>query len=227
MTPLGEVTYAREGGVSVKKDGLELNFSYESLPGQLDEDTRDFLNLIPGKGSKLNDIRILRDFKLRKDGHILDLSEILPRGSSVYFDPTREGLVDINFQTIDSSYLRKIMLFGDLTRVGNIASLIHEAGHLDDLNPDKNPQWALEVARAKIAVSGLPNFFSRERVVRPREGALDLEAERNAWAFALRRLKPFFDETKDYFDNDAILQLVHRSSLKTYSDDIEKDLVKV
>ena len=230
MIPLEKVVYDPEGEVHINKDGLKLDFRYRTPSADLDMDKLPINKDLPEGGSKPTrpeEIRILEELSIERKGRTLKLSEALPPNCQIYFDPSRESLIDAPSSAVDTVG-RKVMIFGDLTKLGNVASLFHEAGHLWDVDPEKNPEYVDTVGTSVFVLdfsiyedSPFDNLMSNQ------VGEVVLKSERHAWAFALKRLKPFIDNIDSPINVKVLSVIIHNRCLKSYSDLIKHALNKI
>lgn len=142
-------------------------------------------------------------YRLRKGEHALDLDDQELKKEipnlKITFNPRKK--IDV----FNSGEKGRIMASGDITKVGTIIGILHEIGHL------VNPKGDDIAARRRYA--------KRENVTQ-RESSGILESERNAWAFALEKIKPFLDQNS----RDCVISSMHSMFLQTYSDNLRKQI---
>lgn len=208
--PFGAVDYMDEDEVTLKKNNLELSFSYTSLTPE------DIASLNPTdvKGRKINDVdfRCLDNLIITgKDNSMaINIKEILSPSYKIIFmthnkKPSLGGLIDVKFKTI--------YIWGDFTNLENIISLLHEIGHsvdFENLNQsDKN---------------NFIDAYEKKLYYKPTKKGLEevLRRERNAWAFAVKKIKPMLSE--DSITKEDIMNFIHNEALSNYSGIIRKQI---
>ncbi len=199
--PFGEITYQNEGGdVKIENPPFELEISYEPLT---QEDKKPFQPHEPTPDTLMR----LKTFTLsRRDKNIsVQLFDIVPPDYNVYFDTTAADHSDIVYP--DS---KRIVLFGKLAAPKTILGLFHEGGHI--------------IEQAKGEAEFGPEKHSTQLVDHL---ARQLLSERDAWAFALKKIKPFLDEEEgDQFtiQRDAVIEHIKNYALRTYTDSIKNSV---
>lgn len=131
-------------------------------------------------------------------GATLNIDEIA-KGYSIFFcrDFDEE---DVSSYVVPES--KRIVLIGEPTRFGTLLSLLHEIGHTYERE--------------------LPKKFD---LTRDTDLAEKLLAERNAWAYALRKMRPFLDESKDNpLSKRNVLLYAKQRALSTYVESINDEL---
>jgi hypothetical protein len=106
-------------------------------------------------------------------------------------------------------------------------SLLHEAGHVHD--PHLNSVTTQEDQELRKELFGLqfslPEEKKANKETTQKVAAHILRAERNAWAYALKKLRPFFEgEDGEFLTEQAVMDLIHNDSLDSYAAGIYKAL---
>lgn len=183
LQPLGEVDYSNtKAEISIGDINLSLAFE------PVDQADRDNLRLDADRAKRwmllsIENPYILNDFTLTHQNgeHTLKLRDILPDDATVIFDPS--GVND--GENDESSVSRKtIFLDRDPASPSGLVILLHEACHF--MNGDVNNQ---------ALTSSLKSLNRKYDDLSSEEAAVIIKSERDAWAFSLRKLRPFF--TKD------------------------------
>ncbi len=102
----------------------------------------------------------------------------------------------------------------------SILSLLHEIGHANDLLQDGR---VMEVSRA-IRKFAQVSFQAGNKPT-AKDGRIFLEAERNAWAYALKYCRKIFNAMSEEFNQEEMLRIVHQGALHSYSSDINQKLL--
>lgn len=135
----------------------------------------------------------------RKDKRaILNIDEIA-RGYSIFF------CRDFDEKDV-SSYVapesKRIVLIGEPTRFGTLLSLLHEIGHIYEREQPKRFDYTRDTDLAE-----------------------KLLAERNAWAYAFKKVRPFLDESDDNpLNKRNVLFYAKQRALSTYVESINDEL---
>lgn len=105
-----------------------------------------------------------------------------------------------------------VILNGDIASPEMIVHLVHEAGHVYEKTDDARFSSMNEHdVSSKVYIGDL---------------AEKLLSERNAWAFGLKKLKPFLEKNKiDGFSiqRDDVLAIVKNQALQNYHESIKSD----
>lgn len=144
---------------------------------------------------------IIEKFHLVKFNNSLDIEQSRDRLPNLRIILNPDSRIDC----CNSFPTGEILVSGDITKIRTIINILHEMGHqliFESDNPD---------ARERYNV--------RENITE-REGAKILENERNAWAFAIKSIKPFLDKES----LDCVLEYCHKYALQGYSDGIRKQI---
>lgn len=200
-----------EGGdLNFEKKGLHFNIKYSTF-----EDPNPYMQWKIAQGiEKPGYWKVLENLTIKDSDHKLDLEEYL-KLYSVRF--SEEETSERHLNPAD----RNIVEMGTVLTPRSILELLHEIGHYayrDNLRKS-NPQKFEEL---KIASRSFMNDidnnlrFSDNKKQLEQFCELKLEEERNAWAFALKKLKPFINED-GLFAREDVLNYIHNIALQTYS----------
>lgn len=212
--PVAEVDYKEKGEANFNIGKLRVDFSYgpvDRLPIVLYGE----LNLA---GITEKTLRLINKLTIQdKNGRTLDLIDIMPPGSKVYIDPFYDSAAYKSPVLTDNAFVdpktKRVVLLGDISVPRTILSLLHEAGHLNRL-----PE-SMEEAGSKREKA-----LSTE-TISPSDAAFVLRMERDAWAFALRKLRPFLNKDPNSpLNKDAVLYEIHNFALKSYSNRLKEHL---
>lgn len=149
-------------------------------------------------------------------GEKISIKEILPKKDTlIIFSPaTRNFNADVSW-TKDSNRTPVITLEMSPLYPNSILSLIHEIGHTYDLQ---------EYAKLKSLFGAIEQF--KDNNPTEEAGRIILEAERNAWAFALKFCKKIFKSMGDKFTEEEMFTIIHGGSLNSYSSAIMNKLAQ-
>lgn len=184
-SPIEEVDFT--GGREVVLEQGDISLSLSWTPYYLSNLGEDKSKIIESYSALdgINTLAILNNFTLRnkKTHAVVTQVGILPSDVTIVFDPYYERpWSDCYFFTT------KLILLSESPNIpGIVAALFHEAGHADACK--KSPEM-------------IPSFERIESIVweegsgkLTRQDAKEfLRSERDAWAFALRKLKPFIGD---------------------------------
>jgi|GEM_PF-4197396 len=206
--PIGEVKWAESGIIKVENIPFVMEFSYvpisEEIAKSIWQDPRR-------KNINLDTLREITTWTLTREdnGATLSLSDILPEGYRVFFSTVAQD--GSSYVVMDESG-GTVVLNAEITKPEMIIHLLHEAGHVHEktdemrFSPTNNPDVSSKVYKGDLAVK--------------------LLSERNAWAYALRRLKPFVDQepTSGFsIQKNDVLTLANNWALKSYQDSIKDE----
>lgn len=194
--------YAESGDIQGKIGQLEISLDY----------IKDN-NKIP----KLN-IRKLEKLILKNNESELDILSLLSSDYSTYIT-TNLDKEDNSFESVHRPRERKIFINTPLLSVDGIMSLLHEIGHnnrdqyqtFSEQNKDENSllrfklSGIVEKILAGMTLRG-PNIKDASRVLRD---------ERDAWSFALLKIRPFMKDLN--IDIDDMENIIHHDALYSYS----------
>lgn len=202
--PLADIVYKDSGEVTLKAGNIRINYSYE----QVDATTtpshiRAVLETYSGPW------RRLRLFTLENtaNGKSLAVLQLLLSDHHAIFNLV-ENIRNGN-STSDSNN-KVVLMQSNLQRPYSSISLLHEIGHIVDgqTNPmDKEEEDARSLMQEHIPIE---NLSAKAKILR---------RERNAWAFAIERLKPLLEgeDSQSIFNKKRILDNVHHYNLGIYS----------
>lgn len=217
FTPLENVDYQDKGHVSVEKGDFQMSFDYE-LPDsdELDKIVKQLRNVNEFRGQQKtfdpSQFRKISNLSLQNSKATLNMSEALPKGTSVYVNPfvktyeSNEGMFDPDG--------KRIIIEGDPTMLATVAFIEHEGGHRVNIERADDPNYLASLETARLDTY-LPLMYIEDQ-----NAARVLKDERDAWAFALKQLKPFIGNG---IDKEALYDLIHGGKcLKTYEDRIKE-----
>ncbi len=199
--PLAVVEYKDAGTVEIKTPDLEVTYTYESRNeyDELRKVLKSFTLTNPHTGSKLS----LEDI-LSSDYRII----FIPRASEIGETTSMYDGLTKEFKITD-----------DLAKVKGILKLLHEIGH--EVSEQKlSDDDKLEIGEI------LGTFHSKnENEIDSKQLEMILKDERDAWAFALGKIKPFLNDSNLRKEN--VLKYIHgEMALGAYSAKIKKQLKK-
>ena len=211
--------YKKEDVVTIEKGDTTISFSYRNLDL---EEKINFLfhsiflsqSIIKGIVRMIKDVRIVKNFKIEnKNGDNFNMRDILGEDYKV---------ITFSNKSIGNSFIdieRKIIAIGeDLTSIKGILNLLHEIGHYQDYALVENID-EINTARRKT------KFLKRKEKLLEHDLEILLRTERNAWAHALKNIRPFI---KDLGINPKeIYTYNHGRCLQGYSDFIRKAAKKL
>jgi len=189
--------------------------------GDEDDDMEKILEQKMYDPTSPNRARELMEFKFKNkysDGEI-DLSKLPQHGVKVIFNP--DAAVGGNFDP-DS---RKIFLRGDITNLETLLVLLHEVGHVAALSSMGDEQVA-RFFKLKGNISRA--IFEGGGEATNEDAAFFIQAERDAWAFALKQIKKLFvtrDERIVHADIiEVVNKFIHEYTLRKNSESVRKAL---
>jgi len=197
------------GELNFEKKGLHFNFKYRTF-----EDTDPYVQWKIAQGiEKPGYWKILENLTIKDSTQKLELEEYL----KLYNVRFSEEADEHHFNPAD----RKIIEMGNILTPRSILELLHEIGHFvyRDSLKESNPQKFKELKKASLFfINDIDNNlrFSIDKKQLEQLCGLKLEEERNAWAFALKKLKPFIKKD-GLFTKEDILNYIHNVALQTYS----------
>ncbi|MCX6793206.1 MAG: hypothetical protein NTY12_04225 [Candidatus Falkowbacteria bacterium] len=157
----------------------------------------------------LKNVRALDRFVVENKNGCFDLNSAFP-GGKVYFN-----LGEGNVESFINMGHKVIFLEQDPWTPEGLVALLHEVGHYKDYVRSNHNQRTIK----KISRHLIKKDLGTES-----EGEVVLKEERDAWAFALRDLKPFKEDLDIYLDE--LEEEIHGLCLKSYSDFIKETLGK-
>lgn len=195
-----EASFSNEGLIEFGDNGVKFSISYGPSSG-----------IEKYGGFNKENYRSLKRFQIEVEGKsVFDSSEHdLHLLFSEKFTGDGGGFVDRKGRTI--------VLNADILSPLGIIGFLHEVGHLEDpFQSVSSENFERSRSVYSRANSGMPLNF--------KDSELILRSERNAWAYALKVVKPVFGRLKE-FDKKVITDYaVHRRSLSGYSDKIRQSL---
>ncbi len=220
--------------LEVTRDGLSLEIVYgESATYKVMRAVESYLSFAQTKESEFAEWRQLYSLKLRNEkGQQLDLDFSANTNGVEKGKPTtvvfRAGVNRPTNATKSTGALRhtvtedRIFIPGNLLSPGDILLLLHELGHAAVLNKyqENDERKLVQVYRYLAYVRTL----NHKRLNGDEESDPDinekifgtlLQEERDAWAFAIKKFKPFIGSAK--ITREAVLALVHEKALQSYS----------
>lgn len=212
--------YKKEDNVNIEKGDTSISFSYRLADI---EEKLDLLipsmhlskGVIRGIINVINNIRIIENFKIEnKNGDKFNVYDVVGNDYKIItFANKKTGTSFIDDEG------RIIALGEDLTTTKGILNFLHEVGHYQDFK-----ELSVE-EMAKIHDSRKRVRF-RKKTKKVIEGDLEimLRTERNAWAHALKNIKPFVNDLN--IDIDDINKYSHGYCLQSYSDLIRRSFNK-
>lgn len=152
----------------------------------------------------------------------LDISEILPEGYRVFFNPHSNNMSGSKLDVKN----KMIFITSDILLTSGLLALFHELGHQETINDisSQNPAYLSDRAFAYQDLKY--NESLRRDYLRKPENAetsaeLLLRDERNAWANALNNIRPFVKDLE--INVEDAKDLIHEYCLESYSQFIEKN----
>jgi hypothetical protein len=150
-------------------------------------------------------VALIDNLEVKGNNKSLSVKALAPEGYDLIWNPT--GDIKASANDIDKKI---IIINGDLTSPEGLLVALHEIGHTVDLN-HKDPQQLKDLQRIQVALvtpgreelveAGWPqemidSFMEVQgnREISPQDTQLFLQAERNAWAFALKTLAPLISD---------------------------------
>jgi len=207
--PIGRVEYLQSGNIKIENQPFVLEFSYAKISKEVAE---SFEKHPRYKEPDPDTLFELTSYRLtRTDKNIsLTLDNLIPDNYKVYFSPTTQ---DWSSYVKTSDKNGRIVLSDDVVTPMILLQLLHEAGHVHE-KTDGGKQFT------EIDSDNTSTIYTKDL-------AKKLLSERNAWAFALRKIKPFLDEDKSkgfaISKNDTLI-LAKNWALKSYLDSIKSDI---
>jgi|GEM_PF-3069881 len=221
------------GEYEISQGDYKVHYSYIPLSQEYPE--------FVGNDSVSKNARLMKDFTLeRKIGErtvSLTLDDIVPNDTEipiVFYPPSKDRKISRETsQRVPQAFGSMVpMIPGFFSTSFDILALLHEVGHAIDLKT--NGQKSYRVIKANLASPLTPRL---------NENAVELRQERNAWAFALNKLRPFIkkdqentEEAKDNplepmlgtkyelnFKKSSVLSAIHNYCLQGYENRISKE----
>lgn len=194
--------YLESGNIQGKIGQLEINLDYTKNDHKITN----------------QNIRKLESLILKNKESQLDILSLLSPDYSTYIT-TNLDKIDNSFESVHRPNERKIFINSPLLSVDGIMTLLHEIGHnhrdqhqsVLEQNKDENSLLRFKVSGiiekilAGIIFRG-PNIKDASRVLRD---------ERDAWSFALQKIKPFMKDLN--VDINDMENIIHHYALYSYS----------
>ena len=215
--PFQEIDYPEEGEVKIEKGDLEIEIAFQPAKRFAEQDGKiDFkLKRVlyePGEWKMIEKF-VIRNKKTGGELHLLD---ILPKDYRIIWTASSD---EESVQTAD--FENKICLSrGDFSQPRIVLGLLHEIGHCVDCENIEEHFDRNQYGRDNVLFDIYRNDPDQKMPAASLERML--RAERNAWSFALRKIKPFFDE--ETFDKKDILAYIHGRTLASYSQGMRKKM---
>ena len=220
----GEETadYPYEGKVDYEKKSVKINLSYRPMHGsaeyirEIGADGFIHLAFLDQCRAGPDSTKILEDFQITTTDHSsksLNLKDILPPGSVIFFQPSEKVEAKANFRA------KICMIKGDLRTPYAVLALLHEAAHLARIEQmdDENRSQYLEAQEKR----------GKREALDEKEARLVLEEERNVWALVLNKARPLISDSEDSFlQKRDVRDLIHNYTLNTYSAVIRRRTLK-
>lgn len=108
---------------------------------------------------------------------------------------------------------RQIIINGPLNSPNSLLALLHEIGHTQDMKARGMDHE--EYTAGRSAFNELPSAEDMAHI---------MTTERNAWAFALKQVRPFLNENDPRFNRQTVLNVIHNYYLNSYSEKARKVL---
>lgn len=197
----------------------KINKPKEQLPGPREIDFENGIKL----SVFIEDISKEPRFKLTKDGiEVHDLRSDAPKGTKIKLNPENKWEADSGSMTI---------YVGRYKDVDGILSFLHEAGHLhDEVSADL--VFTAKRRHAEEMIEDKRNSYPGKRLsAMNEEKKIVISAERNAWAFALKKARQLEKEfnisiLKRMGKADDVVQYVN-SFLNTYEQSYLDELYNI
>ncbi|MDO8452440.1 MAG: hypothetical protein Q7S79_01675 [bacterium] len=177
------------------------------------------INLIEQALGSEEDFQQLKELIYSDGVRSLKISAIIDDPEiKVYFRkkpiPNSEGEITQGFAIYDD---KEILVNGPLDCLNDIVTLLHEVGHF------KDSKYTTEEGRIKHGVAKFGILLGSEyQTADAWDGVHVLKNERNAWAFALKTLKPFMKPKNAPLTGMNVRGLIHGEALSTYSEGVKK-----
>jgi hypothetical protein len=215
-TPLKKVHYKKEGTIKIITEEFRLEFSYRQVSPESDlndmikMDYETFYNAIIIE-SKLTEWRVLTDFRITdKSGKVVffDIKQELP-GYIIFFHITDEE----QRQSSANPKAKYIIIRGDISKPATILGLLHEIGHCKEYEGlDEFGKKTFHSYHKALRIGGSLSAETLAKV---------LKRERDAWAYALRKIRPILGKT---ITKDDVLTYIHGYALLSYSEAIRRKI---
>ena len=160
--------------------------------------------------SQLTQWRVLTDFRITdKSGNVVfDIKKELP-GYIIFFHIIDEG----QKQSSANPEAKYIIIRGDISTPATILGLLHEIGHCKEYEEsDEFEKRTFDRYHKALRIGGSLSAETLAKV---------LKRERDAWAYALRKIRPILGKT---ITKDDVLTYIHGYALLSYSETIRRKI---
>jgi|WetSurMetagenome_2_1015567.scaffolds.fasta_scaffold86106_1 hypothetical protein len=211
------VKYNESGTVDCKKEFFELKFSYRrpSVEENKDHFGDEALRELAGRESvkqAAGNYWIIDSITLTnlENNFSANITDDLPSGFLIVYHPLNPNERH-RMRTDAAGKYKFIDIFDDLTKPYTLVALLHELGHARD--------YATRSDEEK-------KRFTRESDKPEKKELADLLIkERNAWAYAIQKLKRFLNN--NFLNKDDLLKIAHQIMLLQYSHGIRLKLMEI
>lgn len=204
-TPWTEVEYQSSGKVEATRSNLNLAFEYVAVP-------KDISTTFTEKGRSDDDYFELTNLEIQdlNSGAKRSVQDVLPSDFKVYFSLSEKG-EETCYVYIEG---KRVVLHGDPASPRIFLALFHEIGHIYEQRNDK---------------TFAPEQYINRKSVDVTDVAKKVHSERDAWAFALKYLRPLLTRTPD--DQGALLAddalaFAKNVALHSYSQGAQMDVAE-
>lgn len=204
-TPWVEVEYRDGGKVETARGNLNLAFEYVAVP-------KDISTTFTEKGRSDDDYFELINLEIQdvNSGVRRNVQDVLPSDFKVYFSLSQKG-DETCYVYIEG---KRVVLHGDPASPRIFLALFHEIGHIYEQRNEKTFAPEQYVNRKSVDVTDV---------------AKKVHSERDAWAFALKYLRPLLTRTPD--DQGALLAddalaFAKNVALHSYSQGAQMDVAE-
>mgnify|MGYP001570202935 CR=1 FL=1 len=211
--------YGEGGAANAKIGSLDSIFSYESVRAEdIPEGVARILQKWGNEETSEANTRRLTSFELEVPGSParLNVTDLLPEDYRIFINAER----DVSASWVNRGE-RYIYLGTDVTTPGGVMTLLHEVGH----TATEYKRTDKEEARYKTARKQ-NNDLKPGQYEKPSSEAmaLVLKDERDAWAFALKKIRPLLtkETSTQFFDREVIEKYIHQTCLSSYSDEMRE-----
>lgn len=201
--PLGESQLAEAGEAHLAHGPFSIDYAYDKAEGAK-------LSTVEGELLPMEDMRELKAFSFAKDGvnQKLDLAALLPPGYKVYF---MKGNGDHGWSSYADVRADYIVMDREPSSPEALLILLHELGHG---HTEGKGDHKFTPEKERLASGDVTDLADK------------LLVERNAWSYALRKLKPFLDtgpkaEEFSITKSDVMARIKGRA-LQSYQSYIER-----
>jgi hypothetical protein len=202
---IGKPVIIDENNMTYENENLSVSLSYESSEKYFNEfGNSSQASLFTGENPQINleDFWRLTKFTLSSGGVIYDINEeekspiVLFRKSSKINDISGGAYIYANIVEIGS----------EPSSPQAILTLMHELGHINDEEQIQEDDTEISDIELRAIFAGAPTLeMDRDK------SAIILRQERHAWAYALKKIKPFLGSMN--IKEDGVKKLVHDFAL--------------